>query len=770
MSGTTYLQIRGGEDETTRVVELPGAAIRVGRGSLCEVRLTDSALADVQCLLRRRGSTWHVQPIGPGGLISMGGRAVEHLCSLPPDETLSVGSYRLMIRREEDDGFRTPIDVSTASESRVGVVAEGPTRPVDPPSAREDMISEADRLRRWQARAELRERWQKARQEEKRWEARWKAAGDELRSRGPVPTRSAAGDSSERAPADRSSGSGDAPQGRLASHHTSPRTAPAMLSSGPADVIESHVAPDVHPRVPTVPEPEHGGGERSNEVDRLERPIGPTAARGSRSERASSEETGLTSSRGLRIPRRAISSRSSHQPGSSDSMETTPVSRPAHADAPREFLEDEPRTHAASPSSGGPERNRTIDGGSSAVATGAAPPREGTGFFEAATIMAAQGRRVVPQAELTAVPRRRKTSHPIPTEPVEPNGWLLPMWVAVPACGMGAVVVAGVGLILALIWTSDNLAAGLAARAALRSQDAKYHPLDPSANVETRWWRTTAEHLALWSAAIERSPEAEARRDEVREVLEAARRTSPLLPSVRYAAAESVAGFAAPAEGSGLGLSRDVVALTFTGRFLKRAGKTGPALKAYRAAIEMAAGAEPARLASPGFDDDPAFRRFRLPHEAIVGGVIRDMIEAADWRFADWLPALPSRATVRLTAARILREKGDADAERALALVLADDVQPQSPSFLAAEELAAQAEALALTERRQEAADRYREAISSMDDDPTRRRWLLALAEILVSLGQPRERAEILEAAKSADPTDEVTRRALEAQRFAGLK
>jgi hypothetical protein len=81
MTDTTYLQIQGGDDDAMRVVALPGAAIRVGRGAVCEVRLSDPDLAEVQCLLRRRGETWHVQPIGPAGLVSIEGSVVEGLRS-----------------------------------------------------------------------------------------------------------------------------------------------------------------------------------------------------------------------------------------------------------------------------------------------------------------------------------------------------------------------------------------------------------------------------------------------------------------------------------------------------------------------------------------------------------------------------------------------------------------------------------------------------------------------------------------------------------------
>ncbi len=225
-----------------------------------------------------------------------------------------------------------------------------------------------------------------------------------------------------------------------------------------------------------------------------------------------------------------------------------------------------------------------------------------------------------------------------------------------------------------------------------------------------------------------------------------------------------------PSPIAAMGLSRDVAALALTARTLKRGGKAEAALRAYRTALELAASSDPSRLDPPAFDDDPQVRRFRLPHEAIVGGVIRDMIEAGDWCFSAWSSALPARAVVRLAAAKILREKGDTDAERALGLVLAEDLDLPASTGMAAEELAARGEALALTERRREAAERYREAIAMTDDDATRRRWRLALAEVLTPLGESSERATLLEAAKASDPTDDVTRKAVEAQQFAGLK
>jgi hypothetical protein len=330
-------------------------------------------------------------------------------------------------------------------------------------------------------------------------------------------------------------------------------------------------------------------------------------------------------------------------------------------------------------------------------------------------------------------------------------------------------VVLAIGLVLAMSWARDNLSAGRAALAAFLPEGSKPVSLDPDERVETRWWKTTPRHLALWTAAVERSPEVSARGDEVRDILDAARRAAPLEPTVRYALAQGAAVDGSPPFAP-VGLSRDIASLTLTGRILKRAGKNEPSLRAYRRAIELAAEAEPSRLGSPAFDDDPQMRRFRLPHEGLVSGVIRDMMEAGDWGFADWSPALPPIAVARLAAARLLREKGSPDTAAAFALVIDDGAGTPSRPGPAAEHLCAQAEALAMTEKRPEAAARYREAIERTDDEPMRRRCRLALAAILAPTGESRERAALLEAARGGGPGDEVTRRAVEAQEYAGLK
>ena len=96
-----------------RVLELAGPSIRIGRGTRCEVRLGEPSLAEVQCLLQRRGVSWHIQPVGPPGRIHLGGRPVDQSRPLPLGVPLQVGDAWLTLRS--------------------GGVATAPHRPFDTP-------------------------------------------------------------------------------------------------------------------------------------------------------------------------------------------------------------------------------------------------------------------------------------------------------------------------------------------------------------------------------------------------------------------------------------------------------------------------------------------------------------------------------------------------------------------------------------------------------------------------------------------------------------
>src|SRR5262245_50543777 len=123
MPQTTFLHIRTRDEGAARVVPLAEAAVRVGRGAQCEVRL-GGTLAEVECLLRRRGETWHVQPIGPPGALSIEGRPVEAQRPLAPGVPLRVGDHWLTLRPAGAASagvgtFEAPIQVEPVAEATV---------------------------------------------------------------------------------------------------------------------------------------------------------------------------------------------------------------------------------------------------------------------------------------------------------------------------------------------------------------------------------------------------------------------------------------------------------------------------------------------------------------------------------------------------------------------------------------------------------------------------------------------------------------------------
>ena len=77
MHDAAYLHIRSRDGRSTRIVALSEPSVRIGRGRSCEVRLDEPALAEVECLLRRRGESWHLQPVQPDGRLTIDGRPAD---------------------------------------------------------------------------------------------------------------------------------------------------------------------------------------------------------------------------------------------------------------------------------------------------------------------------------------------------------------------------------------------------------------------------------------------------------------------------------------------------------------------------------------------------------------------------------------------------------------------------------------------------------------------------------------------------------------------
>jgi hypothetical protein len=195
-------------------------------------------------------------------------------------------------------------------------------------------------------------------------------------------------------------------------------------------------------------------------------------------------------------------------------------------------------------------------------------------------------------------------------------------------------------------------------------------------------------------------------------------------------------------------------------------GKVESAIRAYRSAMEIASKASLKDLESPVFYEDRQVLRYALPREALLGFVVRTMTEDGEWTNEQWSEALPPSAVCSLVASRVFalkQNRSDADRLADLAIRQAESPSPP-PGFDLAEERAAGAEALAYRGRWTDAAEQYRLAIDQADDDPTRRMWWLNMAEVAQRMGDDSARARAIEAAKSPDSTDKITRRALQYQ------
>ena len=84
-----------------RVVELSGSSARIGRSASCEVQIADPALAQEQCVLRRRGNGWLLVPVGPPGAVWIDGRPVERGQLLSMDAPFRVGDHWLTLHRSD---------------------------------------------------------------------------------------------------------------------------------------------------------------------------------------------------------------------------------------------------------------------------------------------------------------------------------------------------------------------------------------------------------------------------------------------------------------------------------------------------------------------------------------------------------------------------------------------------------------------------------------------------------------------------------------------
>ncbi len=387
-------------------------------------------------------------------------------------------------------------------------------------------------------------------------------------------------------------------------------------------------------------------------------------------------------------------------------------------------------------------------------------------------ILAAQGVRLKPKSSMRPAPRA-PIARPQPTAVAAPAHWRMPLWFSWASGSAAAMAVGLVGVTASWTWSVDDYNAGVVAQR-LATPGSSKKPL-PKGVVPTEgsWWKTSATHLVQWAAYIDRNSDDAVQAEEARALLERAAQIAPLNPAVRYTLARPVPGEKLAPELQvvrSLGQTRDIPALAWAGHQLLAAGKTEPALRAYRTALEMAARLDPARSSLPPFLDESRTRRYALPTEELLTAVIRDMAASTAWSYREWSSALPRGTAAAVVAARVLRDSGSSDAPAALDAAIADAEAAiaTTPGPADALRMAAGAEAFAMKQRWADARDRYRQAIDAMPIDAIRRAWWLNVADLSSRLNEDMDRQKALEAAKVADVKDEVTRRAVDLQKASG--
>ncbi len=143
MPEPTFLQIQGRGDS----VDADDRAAARARSGSAEAPIARSGsatpgLGDVQCMLRRRGTTWHFQPVGPSGHVWIDGRAADQQRPIPLGVPFRVGDHWLTLRPADsatnDWGtFDAPISVEVEIEAQSEPKRRRPTsRPASTDSSR----------------------------------------------------------------------------------------------------------------------------------------------------------------------------------------------------------------------------------------------------------------------------------------------------------------------------------------------------------------------------------------------------------------------------------------------------------------------------------------------------------------------------------------------------------------------------------------------------------------------------------------------------------
>ena len=379
------------------------------------------------------------------------------------------------------------------------------------------------------------------------------------------------------------------------------------------------------------------------------------------------------------------------------------------------------------------------------------------------------------KSQPTSVSAGRLGHDATPTLAREPDQWTLPAWIAGPPATAFVLAIGLAGGILSWWWTADSYSVGIMTRVLMAADRRPQRgPLPESIGPpDGTWARSTAQHLAQWAIFMTLTEPGKASTPEDALALASrALEVSPLNPTARLALAQLDQNEnGATISPRGLGMSRDLVSLSWSARRLLAAGNKDNALNMYRKSLALLTPDEPFHGTLPQFSDDPNVSRYLLPGEERVRAVVRELISRNDWAFREWSAVLPKSPTSSLAAARLLKEQSKGGEADVLLDLLMEGQEPREQAKRAsALDMAARAEAFALKSRWKDSEQAYRRAIELIDDDTIKRSWWFNLADVELRLDDDSQRQTALRAAVAVSNPDEISRRATDVQRANNMR
>ncbi len=739
MSVATFLHLYRAGETTVRAVALTTDIVRIGRGPLCEIRLSGDNVAAVQMVLRRRGGQWSIQPIGGAGRVRLDGETLEETTRFVPGVFAQIGDYRLTLVEvdpvaieDEPGSFARPIVLGSArpiTASQVEEIAnDAPELRADPIEVEPILIpsetiraqqssSSSDPVTRWREVVDRTGEWLDARRREVPGTGSWAtsrpAAPEPLapEPREPRPRRS----SLEARAYPRWSAPRVTPTGEQKVKYEPTQSRPAAFQSATPDRVAPAPKTSSQRTNPTPvsndQDPEETNGDWLDAEEQAARIAWE-------SDPAADVETAQADfdlpEDFEQISTRAVDAElyvESTEPPAELPFEDGPTvlvepSQKANPNTEWRFVSANDRDNIVEEREPEIRRDRLSRPIDDLNCEDQATEEH---WPSVATILPAILRSDAPDDSATL--RRAPLHGPSPTLSMPPRVVAIPLWLALPTVLGGSLIVGIVALGLSVTWANDSRVAGpivsrwLAGDVSENGGRAEPVPV-PS------WWASTTQNLYLHAASLGSAPRDALDREDARTLLDLADVSTPGYPGVRYArVAEAGKSTAKPSEPV-VPPSRDIASLGLAATRDSLSGATAIAAEEMKSALRMALSLDPEVDDYPAVDRDGSGMRLLLPHEALISSILRTYKTASGAPGVAWDSLVPEHAGLWLAVYRLERTGPRSKSREILDRINAMPDNPPAGGNLAWHR-AAKAEALALAERWEPAEVAYQAALEA---------------------------------------------------------